>query len=83
MISATESSDKLPIGYNVQLMKICEKCTHAELEIDRVDLCSGNIIANRMGVIKCESEQACRRIVEIYEGASYDSEGIPEQDTNV
>lgn len=83
MISATASSDKLPIGYSVQLMKICEKCTHAELEIDRVCLYSENIIANRTGVIKCENEQACRRIVEMYEEAHHDSEGIPEQDTNI
>lgn len=83
MISATASSDKLPIGYNVQLMKICEKCSNAELEIDRAELYSGNIIAYRTGVIKCENEQTCRRIVEMYEEAHRDSEGIPEQDTNI
>lgn len=80
-MTATASSDKLPIGYKVELMKICEKCVDAKLEIDRNDFYSGNLIAHRAGIIKCESEKACRRIVEMYEGAHNDSEGIPEQDT--
>ena len=85
-MTATEKSDKLPISYKVQLMKVCENCTQANLEIRKEEqfyLAADHEQCVISGVIYCENDAICRRVVKMYEGAKYDSEGIPEQDTNI
>ena len=64
----TERSDRLPFGYEVRLMKICETCTKAELDIERVNYYAENHIVNIAGIIKCKNERVCKNIIQMCEG---------------
>lgn len=65
-MKATEASDKLPIGYSVELMKICEGCEIADLEIRKVELYCGNA-KTICGTITCKNIQICGRLCEMHE----------------
>lgn len=67
-ITATERGDRLPIGYEVRLMKICEKCTKAELDIERINYYAENQQVNIVGIIKCRNEEVCKNIIQMREG---------------
>ena len=63
-----ERSDRLPFGYEVRLMKICETCTKAELDIERVNYYAENQIDNIAGIIICKNERVCKNIIQMCEG---------------
>lgn len=67
MNNATERSDRLPYGYEVSLMKICEKCTKADLDIEKVNYYAINQMVNIAGIIKCKNERACKNIIQMCE----------------
>lgn len=65
-MTAIEKSNKLPIGYSVELMKICEGCEIADLEIRNAELYCGNV-KTICGTITCKNIQICGRLCEMYE----------------
>lgn len=65
-MKAMEASDKLPIGYSVKLMKMCEGCDIADLKICKEILYCEN--AKKIyGTISCENIQICERLCEMHE----------------
>lgn len=61
-----EKSNKLPIGYSVELMKICEGCEIADLKIHKGILYCGNA-KTIYGTITCKNIQICGRLCEMHE----------------
>lgn len=64
-MKAAERSDKLPRYVTVRLMKICENCEFAELEVETDKVLFGypprELSSNR---IVCKNEHLCRNLIE-------------------
>ena len=82
-MTITQKSEKLPIGTQVDLMIICEKCPNPKLEINGIGMYEGNALRNKIISITCENKLICKRLVAMYEGMRDDGERISEQNTNV
>ena len=75
-MTATQKSEKLPIGTQVDLMIICEKCPNPNLEIGGIGIYEGNALRDRIISITCKNKLICKRLVEMYEGMGDDGKRI-------
>lgn len=66
-MAETERGNRLPIGYEVSLMKMCEKCMKADLVIEKINYYADLQLSNICGIIKCENEKVCRNIIRMCE----------------
>lgn len=77
-MTATQKSEKLPIGTQVDLMVICEMCPNPKLKIGGIEMYEGNVIRNRILSITCENKLICKRLVAMYEEMRDDGKRISE-----